>query len=75
MANVHCFFVFFFFNKVTQEILAVIKAKIRQQSQCHMCTLVRKPRLIASPFHEIFYVCGESSGKALASCIMKGKSS
>ncbi|XP_035985288.1 uncharacterized protein LOC118558824 [Fundulus heteroclitus] len=58
--------------KVTQEISSAIEADTRQQSECQLWTLVRKPRLTASRFREICHVRGESSAKALASRILRG---
>ncbi|CAK6972400.1 uncharacterized protein LOC115582046 isoform X2, partial [Scomber scombrus] len=58
--------------KVTREISAAIETETRQQSECQLWTLVRKPRLTASRFREICHVRGESSAKALASRILRG---
>ena len=65
-------FFFFFYLKVTREISAAIETETRQQSECQLWTLVRKPRLTASRFREICHVRGESSAKALASRILRG---
>ncbi|CAK6964417.1 uncharacterized protein LOC115582046 isoform X2 [Scomber scombrus] len=59
-------------SKVTREISAAIETETRQQSECQLWTLVRKPRLTASRFREICHVRGESSAKALASRILRG---
>lgn len=57
---------------MSREISAAIEAETRKQSECQLWTKVRKPRLTASRFGEIYHVRGESTAKSLAARILRG---